>query len=101
MTIGNGNLDPNRLFSSDPSTRDVARKIFSEIENLPIISPHGHTNPSWFSNNNSFPNPTDLFLTPDHYLFRMLNSRGIDLDDLKIPKLNAESSASNKSACKP
>ena len=25
MTIGNGNLDPNRLFSSDPSTRDVAR----------------------------------------------------------------------------
>ena len=100
MTIGNGNLDPNRLFSSDPSTRDVARKIFSEIENLPIISPHGHTNPSWFSNNNSFPNPTDLFLTPDHYLFRMLNSRGIDLDDLKIPKLNAESSASNKSAWK-
>ena len=36
MTIGNGNLDPNRLFSSDPSTRDVAREIFSEIENLPI-----------------------------------------------------------------
>ncbi len=47
--------------------------------NLPIISPHGHTDPRWFADNDRFSNATELLLTPDHYLFRMLHSQGVDL----------------------
>ena len=100
MTIGNGNLNPDRLFPSDPTVRKVSREIYETIENLPIISPHGHTNPSWFANNEAFSNPTDLFLTPDHYLFRMLNSQGVNLDDLSIPKFDNKNLSTERSAWK-
>ena len=100
MTIGNGNLNPDRLFSSDPSTRKISREIYQTIENLPIISPHGHTDPLWFSNNKPFPNPTNLFLTPDHYFFRMLHSQGINLDDLNIPRLDNNNFLEEKSVWK-
>ena len=100
MTIGNGNLNPDRLFSSDPSTRKVSREIYQTIENLPIISPHGHTDPLWFSNNKPFPNPTNLFLTPDHYFFRMLHSQGMNLDDLNIPRLDKNNFLAEKSVWK-
>ena len=33
-----------------------------------------------------FKNPADLFVTPDHYVFRMLYSQGVGLDDLGIPR---------------
>ena len=48
---------------------------------MPIISPHGHTEARWFAENKPFKNPTELFVTPDHYVFRMLFSQGIDLSE--------------------
>ena len=66
---------PDRLFPSDTFTRGLARELFENIEGLPIISPHGHCDPSWFSKNERFPNPAQLFVVPDHYVFRMLVSR--------------------------
>ena len=77
-------LHPDRLFSIDTAVRSVARRLFQEVEELPIVSPHGHTNPAWFANNTSFGNPTELFIIPDHYLFRMLYSQGIPLEELGI-----------------
>ncbi len=79
-------LDEDRLFPPDDRGRDLARAIFATVRDLPIISPHGHTDPSWFADNAPFENPAALFVTPDHYVFRMLYSQGIRLEDLGIPR---------------
>lgn len=78
-------MHPDRLFPSSPEKRDIARRLFARIENLPIISPHGHTEARWFAENRPFPNATELLLVPDHYLYRMLFSRGIEFDDIGVP----------------
>ncbi|SBV97326.1 Uronate isomerase [uncultured Alphaproteobacteria bacterium] len=79
-------LHPDRLLPSDPSQRDVARRLYAAIKDLPIVSPHGHTDPSWFSENQPFPDPATLFVKPDHYVFRMLYSQGVKLEDLGVPR---------------
>ena len=73
-------LSDDRLFSSDPQQRSLARDLYAGVRDLPIISPHGHTDPRWFAQNAPFGNPTELLLAPDHYLFRMLYSQGVPLD---------------------
>lgn len=77
-------LNEDRLFPAEPGERAIARELYNNVYNLPIISPHGHTDPSWFSDNANFSNPTELLVTPDHYVFRMLYSQGVDLADLGI-----------------
>ena len=76
-------LHPDRLFPAAPEVRGIARKIFSEIRDLPILSPHGHTDPRWFAEDAPFPDPTALFLLPDHYILRMLYSQGIAMETLR------------------
>ncbi len=48
------------------------------------MSPHGHTQAGWFARNQPFPDPVKLFVQPDHYVFRMLYSQGISLEELEI-----------------
>ncbi len=79
-------LHPDRLFPADPDTRAVARRLYAEIKDLPIVSPHGHTDPSWFAQNEPWKNPAQLLITPDHYVFRMLYSQGVALEDLGVPR---------------
>ena len=83
-------LSPDRLFPSDPAQRDIARRLYKEVAGLPIISPHGHTDPSWFAGNAHFGNAAELLLHPDHYVFRMLYSQGISLDALGIRNRDAD-----------
>ncbi|PTT78582.1 glucuronate isomerase, partial [Pseudomonas sp. HMWF010] len=71
-------------FPADDRTRSIARELYASVKCLPIISPHGHTDPSWFATNAPFQDATDLLLAPDHYLFRMLYSQGHALDALKV-----------------
>ncbi len=78
-------LNPHRFFDPEPTVRKIASELYDGIKNLPIVSPHGHTEPSWFSDNQPFPDPTELILIPDHYIFRMLYSQGISLEALGIP----------------
>src|SRR5579859_7220443 len=78
-------LHEDRLFPADPGTRAIARELYGLVRDLPIVSPHGHTDPSWFSGNAPFTNATELLLAPDHYLYRMLYSQGIALDRLGVP----------------
>lgn len=73
---------PDRLFQADKDTGNIARRLFEKIEKLPIISPHGHTDPSWFANDTPFEDATSLFLWPDHYVLRMLYSQGVSFSDL-------------------
>jgi glucuronate isomerase len=79
-------LDTNRLFPVEPATRKIAQELFAQVENLPLICPHGHTDPRWFAENEAFPDPAQLFVTPDHYVFRMLFSQGVSLTDLGVPR---------------
>ena len=92
-------LHPDRLFPRDPLTRDIARQLYSQVANLPIVSPHGHTDPRWFSKNQPFVDATDLLLRPDHYVLRMLYSQGISLEALGIaPKDGASETADSRTA---
>jgi glucuronate isomerase len=77
-------LHEDRLFPSDPATRAVARRLYATVRDLPIISPHGHTDARWFADDQPFPNPAALFIAPDHYIFRMFYSQGIQLESLGI-----------------
>src|SRR6266568_2660158 len=77
-------LHENRLFPADPSACDIAKRIYKSVRGLPIVSPHGHTQAAWFAKNEPFPDPAKLFVQPDHYIYRMLYSQGVSLDDLEI-----------------
>ncbi|NBB52911.1 glucuronate isomerase [Rhizobium sp. CRIBSB] len=79
-------LHPDRLFPVDPDTRAIARRLYAQICDLPIISPHGHTDPAWFAVNAAFANPAELLITPDHYVFRMLFSQGVPMEELGVPR---------------
>ncbi len=84
-------LDPDRLFPLEPSVRAMARDLYETTKSLPIISPHGHTDPRWFAENLPFPDPARLFITPDHYIFRMLFSQGVPLEHLGVSALDGRS----------
>ncbi len=77
-------LNDDRLFPADEKTRSIARRLYEGIRALPIVSPHGHTQAGWFARNEPFPDPVKLFVQPDHYVFRMLYSQGISLEELEI-----------------
>ena len=79
-------LHPDRLFPADPSTRDLARALYATVESLPIVSPHGHTDPAWYADDAPFANASALLITPDHYVFRMLYSQGVPLEALGIER---------------
>lgn len=91
-------LHPDRLFPADPTTRGIARTLYAGIADLPIVSPHGHTDPIWFADDRPWTDATTLLLAPDHYLFRMLYSQGIDLDALAIPRADGTVSADRRGA---
>ncbi|MBN1999590.1 glucuronate isomerase [candidate division KSB1 bacterium] len=82
------NLHKDRYFSSDPDQRKIARHLYQLVENLPLICPHGHVDPLLFADNRPFPGPTELLVIPDHYLFRMLYSQGVRLEQLGIPRID-------------
>lgn len=81
-------LHPDRLFPVDADTRAVAKRLYAAIRDLPIISPHGHTDPEWFATDAPFANPAELLITPDHYVFRMLFSQGLSLESLGVPRID-------------
>lgn len=83
-------LHPDRLFSSSPDKRALASALYQQVKDLPIISPHGHTDPAWFAGNARFSDATELLIKPDHYVFRMLFSQGISLDQLGIKRRDGQ-----------
>jgi len=83
-------LHPDRLLPADPSVRAIARELYASVSDLPIISPHGHCDPEWFATDAPFGNAAELLLVPDHYLFRMLYSQGVRLEDLGVGGSDAD-----------
>ena len=78
-------LPSDRFFDSDSAIRSLARELYQQVKDLPIISPHGHIEAKILAENQPFPDPTALFILPDHYIYRLLYSQGIPLESLGIP----------------
>jgi glucuronate isomerase len=91
-------LDHDRLLPAEPGTRAIARALYASVKDLPIVSPHGHTDPAWFATDDPWTNATELLLAPDHYLYRMLYSQGIPLDALGVPGRAGPSKADPREA---
>lgn len=81
---------PDRFFPADTNVRAIARTLFETVEDLPIISPHGHTDPKWFAENRAFSDPASLLVVPDHYVLRMLFSQGITPEKLGLARRDAD-----------
>ncbi|WP_265501893.1 glucuronate isomerase [Paracoccus beibuensis] len=81
-------LAEDRLLPVEPHVRELARALYDGVRDLPILSPHGHTDPRWFAEDQPFQDPAQLFVTPDHYVFRMLCSQGVPLTDLGVPRVD-------------
>jgi glucuronate isomerase len=64
--------------------RSAAQTVYEAIRDMPIVSPHGHCDPRWWATDAAFPDPAELLIIPDHYVFRMLYSQGVSLEDLGI-----------------
>ncbi len=80
----------DRYFDPAPAQREAAVELYQSVAKLPLISPHGHVDPRLLADDNAtFGTPTDLFLIPDHYIFRMLYSQGIPLETLGIPRVDS------------
>ena len=86
MILSDGILHPDRLLPADPGLRRIARAIYDDIRALPIISPHGHTDPAWFADDTAFADAAALMVVPDHYVLRMLHSQGGSYDALDVPR---------------
>ena len=87
-------LHPDRYLDPDPAIRPIARELYERVRELPLVCPHGHVDPRLLAENDPFPDPTELIIIPDHYVFRMLYSQGVRLEALGIPAKGAGLSAS-------
>lgn len=82
-------LPADRYFDPNPAQRTVAQELYNTVAHLPIISPHGHVDPRLFADEHAkFGTPTELFIIPDHYVFRMLYSQGIPLESVGVPQID-------------
>lgn len=77
-------VHPDRLLPADPAVRDVARRLYASVRELPIVSPHGHVDPRMLLDDVPFRDPAQLLVTPDHYVTRLLHASGVALEDLGV-----------------
>lgn len=89
-------LHPDRLLPPDPGTREVARRLYEHVRDLPIISPHGHVPPAWIAHDTPFRDPTSLLITPDHYVTRLMHASGVPLADLGVGQGDLDEAASRR-----
>ena len=77
-------LHPDRLLPVERAVRGIARRLYGAVRDLPIISPHGHVDPQMLLDDVPFRDPAQLFVTPDHYVTRLLHASGIPLEALGV-----------------
>jgi glucuronate isomerase len=77
-------LHPDRLLPADHAVRAIARRLYGAVRELPIVSPHGHVDPRILADDVPFRNAAALFVTPDHYVTRLLHASGVPLGELGV-----------------
>jgi glucuronate isomerase len=81
----------DRYFSPDPAQHQIARTLYEQIRALPLICPHGHVDPRLLADDHyKWGTPVDLLIIPDHYIFRLLYSQGITLEELGIQRKDGQ-----------
>ena len=83
-------FNEDRYFDPDPTTRNLARELYDGTRALPIVSPHGHVDATMLASNEAFADPASLIVTPDHYILRLLYSRGVSLESLGVRRIDDE-----------
>jgi glucuronate isomerase len=79
-------LAPDRCFDPEPTQRGLARELYGLVVDQPIVSPHGHIDPRLLADPQArLGSPSELLITPDHYVLRMLYSQGVPLEALGVP----------------
>ena len=76
--------EADRLFPSDPNIRAIARDLHQRVASAPIVSPHGHVPARWIAQDQPFSDPTDLLISHDHYVTRLLHASGVGLEELGV-----------------
>ena len=80
-------LPEDRFFDPNLAQREVAVDLYKTVAELPLVCPHGHVDPRMFADPDyTFGSPAELLIIPDHYVFRMLYSQGIPLEDMGVPR---------------
>jgi glucuronate isomerase len=87
---------PDRLLPADPGVRELARRLYSAVATAPILSPHGHVDARLLADDEPFPDPAALLITPDHYVTRMLHAVGVPLDQLGVSRHGIPSPVSGR-----
>ncbi|MBO0800470.1 MAG: glucuronate isomerase, partial [Blastocatellia bacterium] len=84
-------LPEDRYFDPEPKQKEIAQHLYRQVADKPLVCPHGHVDPRMFADPDyRFGTPADLLLIPDHYIFRMLYSQGITLEQLGIQRIDEE-----------
>lgn len=89
-------LHPDRLLPAEPGVRAIARRLYEAVHALPIVSPHGHVDPSLLLNDRPFSDPATLLVTPDHYVTRLLHASGVSLESLGLGQGELEDAAARE-----
>jgi glucuronate isomerase len=77
-------LHSDRALPADPATRATARQIFAATEKLPLVCMHGHVDAAVLADDIPFGDPASLFITPDHYVTRLIHAAGVPLEALGV-----------------
>jgi glucuronate isomerase len=77
-------VHPDRLLPAEPEERAIARRLYDAVRDLQVISPHGHVDPRLLLDDEPFPDPATLLVTPDHYVTRLLHADGVGLEALGV-----------------
>jgi glucuronate isomerase len=83
-------LHPDRFFDPEPGVRRIARELYEATRDLPLVCPHGHVDPRILADDAPFAEPASLIVIPDHYILRMLYSRGVPMEALGVATLGGE-----------
>jgi glucuronate isomerase len=82
------------MFDLSTAQGKTAAGLFETVLDLPLVCPHSHVDPEIFINPDArFKDPAELFVTPDHYVVRMLASHGLAYEQLGVLPPSGEDDA--------
>ena len=58
-------------------TNATAKRIFPEIQNLPILDAHNHANVKEIADNNNYTDLWQVEAASDHYMWELMRKRGV------------------------
>jgi glucuronate isomerase len=74
----------------------LAAELYGSVAGLPLVCPHGHVDPWLLADPEAtLGDPAHALVSGDHYVFRMLHSRGTPLEELGVSPTATSSAAAD------